>query len=58
MMLTFAWKNKQARIAEGGEEEGLGAGITTPCADFSWRQWADDTGEPRSQTTGVEEPSG
>ena len=57
-MLTFAWKNKQARIAEGGEEEGLGAGITTPCADFSWRQWADDTGDPRSQTTGVEEPSG
>ena len=30
-MLTFVWKNKQARIAEGGEEEGLGVGITTPC---------------------------
>lgn len=51
MMLTFVWKNKQARIAEGGEEEGLRVGIMTRCADFSWRQRADDTGEPRSQTT-------
>lgn len=50
-MLTFVWKNKQARIAEGGEEEGLGVGIMTRCADFSWRQRANDTGEPRSQTT-------
>lgn len=50
-MLTFVWKNKQARIAEGGEEEGLRVGIMTRCADFSWRQRADDTGEPRSQTT-------
>ena len=48
MMLTFVWKNKQARITEGGEEEGLGVGITTRCADLSWRQRADDSGGPRS----------
>ena len=49
MMLTFVWKNKQARIAEGAEEEGLRTDITTPCADLSWRQQADDTGELRSR---------
>lgn len=54
MMLTFVWKNKRARIAEGAEEEGLRMGITTRCADLSWRQRADDTGEPRSQTVAAE----
>ena len=53
-MLTFVWKNKRARIVEGAEEEGLRVGITTRCADLSWGQWADDTGEPRSQTVVAE----